>query len=142
IEDELAQEVEELRELADGSDPETGEPFADDVDAIFRTFMARNVPAPDEAFYSFVDGQPSQYFSIDAPLGLLDDEELAERLATAREPLRIDTDTPDGPVRILSVPTVSSEGTVLGTFVVAMYPGAELAEVDEVTRTLALVAGA
>ncbi|MBK5223701.1 MAG: HAMP domain-containing histidine kinase [Acidimicrobiia bacterium] len=141
IEDELVQEVEELRELAQGTNPDTGEPFADDVDSIFRTSMDRNVPARDEAFYSFVGGRPSQYYSIDAPLGLLDDEGLAERLSTATEPLRIDTDTPDGPVRILSVPTVASDGAVLGTFVVAMYPGRELDEVDEVVRTLSLVIG-
>ena len=57
IEQEQAQEVEELRRLADGIDPATGEPFGDDVDAIFDTFLDRNVPSDDEAFYTLI-GEP------------------------------------------------------------------------------------
>ena len=39
IERDLAQEVEELRQLADGNDPQTGEPFNEDAAAIFDTFL-------------------------------------------------------------------------------------------------------
>src|SRR5687767_4084294 len=34
---EQAQEIEELRKLAEGIDPDTGEPFAGDVESIFLT---------------------------------------------------------------------------------------------------------
>ena len=50
---ELAQEVEELRLLAaEGIDPETGQPLGDDVARILDTFLERNVPSDNEAFYT------------------------------------------------------------------------------------------
>jgi hypothetical protein len=58
IEDALVQEVEELRILADGTDPETGEPFGSDVAAIFDVFLARNVPADGEVLLTVVGGEP------------------------------------------------------------------------------------
>ena len=65
IERDLAQEVEELRQLAeDGNNPQTGEPFNDDAAAIFDTFLERNVPLTGEAFFTIVDGQPYR-FSLD-----------------------------------------------------------------------------
>lgn len=142
IERELAQEVEELRRLAGGTDPTTGEPFADDVEAIFRAFMARNVPARDEAFYAFVEGVPTLR-SFDAPLGPTTDDGVVERWTSATEPRRLDVASPDGDARTLAVPLLDSGGEVRGTFVVAIFPASELAEVDEVVRsvtTLAVVA--
>ena len=58
VESLLAQEVEGLQRLVDGTDPATGQPFADDVRAIFDTFFSRNVAAADEGLYGFVEGQP------------------------------------------------------------------------------------
>lgn len=138
VEQELAQEVEELRNLAAGTDPETGEPFADDVGAIFSSFMNRNVPALDEAFYSFVDGRP-YLRSFDAPTGVLDDPELVDLWGSASEPIRRDVETSDGPARTLAVPLLDSTGTERGTFVVAVYPEEDLAAVDDVVRTITLV---
>ena len=40
----LAQEVEEVRRLAGGVDPVTGQPFGGDAAAIFDTFFLRSVP--------------------------------------------------------------------------------------------------
>src|SRR5688500_1982492 len=54
IEAELTQEVDEIRRLASGNDPETGEPFGNDVDRIFDVFLARNIPARHEMFLTFV----------------------------------------------------------------------------------------
>ena len=49
VEEDLQQEVAEFRALADtGIDPETRKPFGDDVRAIFRTYLERNVPDDDE----------------------------------------------------------------------------------------------
>jgi len=58
ISDELAQEATELRRLATGIDPRTGEPFGDDVQRIFRVYFARNAPSPGEALLTFVGGEP------------------------------------------------------------------------------------
>jgi hypothetical protein len=79
IEDALSQEVEELRQLAGGSDPSTGEPFGDDVAALLDTFLRRNVPADGEAFYTVVGGEPF-LTSFDPPEALLDDPEVLARI--------------------------------------------------------------
>lgn len=56
VEAELRQEVGEVERLANGNDPETGEPFAGDVPRIFEVFLERNVPARYELLLAFVDG--------------------------------------------------------------------------------------
>src|SRR5918998_2681832 len=59
VDDALVQETQEFRRLAaDGRDPRTGEPFGDDVRAIFEVFLSRNVPGEGEAFYTYVGGEP------------------------------------------------------------------------------------
>jgi hypothetical protein len=55
---ELVQEVRELRFLARGNDPETGEAFRGRVGRIFEVFLERNIPARNEAIVTFVDGEP------------------------------------------------------------------------------------
>lgn len=139
IERELAQEVEELRELSGGTDPETGLPFGDDVDAIFRVFMARNVPARDEAFYAYVDRQPALR-SFGAPAAITSDPATVGAWLDATRPLRLDVETPDGAARTLAVPLLGADQEVRGTFVVAIYPAADLAEVAAVVRSVATVA--
>ncbi len=80
IDQALTQEVEELRLLAEGTDPDTGEPFGDDAEAILGTFLSRSVPGDDEAFYTLLDGEPFLR-SFDAPGELFDDEALFEAVA-------------------------------------------------------------
>ena len=46
-----------------------------------------------------------------------------------------------GDVRTLAVPLLGDDGEVLGTFVVAIFPASDRAEVNRVVRTLLLVAG-
>src|SRR5690606_7599849 len=88
IDDSLAQEIEELRALAGGTDPETGEPFGNDARAIFDTFLSRSIPSDDEAFYTLVDGEPWKR-SFAAPSLLLDDADLVERWAAVSETTRL-----------------------------------------------------
>lgn len=134
----MLQEVEELRLLADGTDPETGRPFGDDAAAIFEVFLGRNVPEPGEAFYTFVDGAPFLR-SFTAPRELLDLPALADRWATTTEPTRSDDDTPLGPIRWLAVPLLSpTDDRVAGTFVVVFFPEAERAEVLAAVRVVAV----
>jgi signal transduction histidine kinase len=133
----LEQEIEELRQLVTGNDPSTGEPFGDDVEAIFRTFLARNVPIEDEGFYTIVAGEP-YLRSSGAPASLLTDEALVARLAGAREPERLTVESPDGEARLLAAPLLNDDG-VAGTFVVALFPAAEQAEIGSAVRTVALV---
>lgn len=57
-----AEQIKQLAEFRDleagGNDPETGEPFRD-ADSLLESFLARNLPAPNEILYGFPhEGQP------------------------------------------------------------------------------------
>lgn len=134
-----AQEVDELRRLANGTDPETGEPFADDAAAIFRTFMARNVPGDNEAFYTLVDGEPFLR-SFNAPPALWSDATRVERWAATSTSQRDIESTEVGEVRWLAVP-LSSPTEVFGTFVVAQFPGPERQVITQSLRIVMLAGG-
>jgi two-component system, OmpR family, sensor kinase len=132
----LVQEVEELRLLVGGNDPTTGEPFGDDVRAIFDTFLRRTVPADNEAFYTFVDGRAFLY-SFDAPPELLDDEELVGRWTAAVQPERQIAQTALGEVRSLAVP-LRSETDVVGVFVASYFPANDREEALQAVRVITI----
>lgn len=144
----LVQEAEELRLLAGGTDPDTGEPFGSDVRSIFDVFMRRNIPIDNEAFYSFVAGEP-YLRSFDAPRALLDDDDLVARWVTSVVPERGTDVTAAGEIRWLAVPLLESAGddrpssapspsSALGTFVVVFFPEAERADVLVAVRVIAV----
>jgi two-component system OmpR family sensor kinase len=141
IEQEQAQEVEELRRLAGGVDPETGDPFGDDAAAIFSTYLNRNVPSDDEAFYALTPNE--QFTSTEAP-DLFSDPQF-RRLWQVTEPTTSvttteipDTDgSPVGEVRSLAVPLESGDA-VGGVFVVASFPADDEGEVSDVVRVISL----
>jgi len=132
----LEQEREELETLAGGRNPLTGEPFNDDVGAIFDTFLSRNVPAEGEVYIAFVDGAP--YKTTPAPLRLDTVPELVNRWGslTAGEGGEIDTET--GPVHYLAVP-LRFEGETSGVFVIANFSAGERAEIARAVRVEAVV---
>jgi signal transduction histidine kinase len=135
----LAQEVEELRRLAGGTDPETGEPFGDDVRAIFDVFLRRNVPATSEAFYTLVDRQPYLY-SFNAPPELLGDDELVAAWAGVTAPTRATFETPAGQARTLAVPMRAGD-EVVGVFVVTWFPADDREEVSQAIRAILIAGG-
>jgi len=142
IEEDLVQEVEEVRNLAaTGVNRQTGEPFGDDVEAIFDAFLETNVPVAGEAFYTLVAGRPHRY-SAEAPARLLDDAQLVDRWAALEAPLRATAETAAGEARTLAVPLRTTSG-VGGVFVVAAFPREARADLEaslrSVTVTSALV---
>ena len=65
IDDDLAQEVKELRRIAAGNDPATGTPFGKNVGRVFRVYFGQSSPSTGEAVLTFVNGsavpaQPSR----------------------------------------------------------------------------------
>ena len=132
----LRQEREELETLAGGLDPVTGQPFNDDVRAIFDTFLTRNVPEQGEVYLTFVEGSP--YKTTPAPLRLDADPELVERWGSLAigEGGRIETDA--GPVHFLAVP-LRFGGETRGVFLVANFSAGKLADIERVIRVEAIV---
>ena len=132
----LAQEVEELRALATGADPATGEPFGTDAAAILDTFLRRNVPEANEALYSLVDGEPF-LSSFQAPQEVWDDDDLVARWAATTVPTRTTIQSLVGEVRYLAVPLLTGDDAV-GVFVVAHFPQADRDEILVVVRILVI----
>lgn len=127
IDQELVQETKELRVLARGNDPETGEPFAGRVRKIFEVYLARNIPSRNEALITFVGGEPFLRDRRVVPYRLDQDPDLVARWATATETERGEVMTPAGPVEFLAVPVASSRDAD-GVFVVAIFRDREAAE--------------
>jgi two-component system, OmpR family, sensor kinase len=133
----LAQEVEELRSLAAGTDPETGEPFGTDAAAILDTFLRRNVPEANEAFYTLADGEPF-LSSFGAPQEVWDDDAIVARWAAVTEPFQATVESAIGEVRYLAVPLLAGDAGVAGVFVVAHFPEPERDEILVVVRVLVI----
>lgn len=147
IEADLRQEVDEVRRLAAGTDPETGRPFGGNVERVFDVFLDRNVPSRYEALLTFANGELHRHSPVSErfPLGedanayeLHEDEQLLAALADLGEPRRESTMTPAGTVEYLAVP-LTVEGDARGVFVVAIFRDAQLAEADVASVAAAIV---
>jgi len=141
VDGELSQEIEELQLLAGGLDPETGEPFGDDLARLFQTYMSRNVPSEGETLIGLVDDAVAA-----ASPQLVAARQLLPALATTWASVDTstwdETDVPDlGAVRWLAVPVSNVGGTATGTFVVASSVGHERSDIDDAVRVMAIVSG-
>jgi two-component system, OmpR family, sensor kinase len=126
IENDLQQEVDELRRLAGGNDPDTGRPFGDDVRALLTTFLRRNIPGEHETFVTFVDGEPFLRAIGEPPLRLDLLPEAAELWASIDQPERGQVDTSVGTVDFMAVPLLGGDDGAV--FVAASFT--ELARLE------------
>lgn len=129
IDRELVQETKELRALAVGNDPETGEPFGGRVRKIFSVYLERNYPSRNEALITFVRGEPFLRSDRVVPYRLDRDPDLVERWGTLTTTERGTVSTPAGAVEFLAVP-IRSAGDTPGVFVVAIFRDLERSETD------------
>jgi signal transduction histidine kinase len=133
VDDALVQEIEEFRNLAGGRNPETAEPFGDDVRSIFDVFLSRNVPAEAEAFYTYVNGEGyEQSYAPSLEERLLPEiEALADTEITRRGEFELEDETR---FRYVAVPVANRSGDPndpSGVFAVAIDLSGELDEVNE-----------
>lgn len=138
LEQEMIQEVDEFRRIAGGIDPNTGEPFHDDVAAIFEEFFSRNVPGDDEVILSLYQGSPFLR-SAGANYPIEELHVAVREWAAIRQPTFGSVDTPEGELRTLTVPVQSDQGDVLGTFVVGVFPAYEQAQVRDAIQIAVMV---
>jgi signal transduction histidine kinase len=130
------QELTEVQNLSTGSNPETGEPFGTDVEAIFDTFLRRNVPDDDEVYITIIGDQP--YRSSLADVRLDRDAALVQQWASLDAGARGWTETAGGEVRWLASP-LAVDGAKVGTFVIATFVDEDRKEIDDTLRVEALV---
>jgi two-component system, OmpR family, sensor kinase len=142
VEEDLQQEVEEFRTLVSrGIDPQTGDPFGDDVKAIFDTYLERNVPDDDEELITVPrQGIPKRDSGDNADEYSFGD--FVQRWRNLDEVERGEIDTPAGPARYVAIPVESDSGRTLGTFAVASFTADERREVDEAVQIVAVVSAA
>lgn len=136
IDSELVQESRELRQLAGGNDPETGEPFGGRVRRIFEVYLSRNVPSRNEVLLTFADGEPFLRSGRAGAYRLDLDPELVARWGALESTDRGGVDTPDGRVEYLAVPLLGG-GETRGVFVAAIFRDRESGEVDDALRVVA-----
>ncbi|HEX7255369.1 MAG TPA: ATP-binding protein [Gaiellaceae bacterium] len=128
IDQELRQEVSELRKLVDGIDPATGEPFGPRPRRILEVYLQRNVPSKNEALITFINGTPEHRSRAVVPYRLDKDPVLVSRWGGLRTPTeRGHVQTPAGRVEYLAV---SLRGNTHGVFVAAIFRDREKSEVD------------
>jgi two-component system, OmpR family, sensor kinase len=136
-EEALDQEVMELQALVGGVDPATGEPFGENISAIFDTFLARNVPLEGEGLITFVNGTIYKTDVTGARIARVPE---AEGWATLADSERGVFDNSElGEVHYLAVPLVGEQQG--GVFVVSVIMESRFAAVDDVIRLGAVVYG-
>jgi signal transduction histidine kinase len=124
IDEQLTQEVQEIRRLASGNDPETGRAFGTDVRRIFEVFLQRNIPTQNETMLTFVDGRPFLRSQREAPYRVDLDPELASRWSQLDTSRRGVAETPEGDYEYQAVP-VTAGGQQRGVFVVGVFADLE-----------------
>jgi two-component system, OmpR family, sensor kinase len=135
VDDALVQETEEFRRLAAlGRDPRTGEPFGNDVRAIFDVFLSRNVPGEREAFYTYVDGDlhDTRFAPGLRELKIAEIDALALSTTVQRGEAELDGNR----FRYLVAP-VETGGRGEGVFAVAIDLSGELGEVNDALQIAA-----
>jgi two-component system, OmpR family, sensor kinase len=131
VDDALVQETEEFRQLADiGRNPETAQPFGDDVRAIFEVFLERNIPGEAEAFYTYAGGEfyDASYAPSLSERRLPEIDALADTDIPRRGEFELEDETR---FRYVAVPVGERGGAPGGVFAVAIDLSQELDEVNE-----------
>jgi two-component system, OmpR family, sensor kinase len=129
IDAELTQEADELRRLAAGRDPRTGQPFGTNVKRIFDVYFQRNVPSRNEALLTILGGEPYLRSRPVVPYLLDQDEELVARWAALERPERGHAETPAGRVDYYALPVTVDEAPE-GIFVAAIFRDRVQADYD------------
>ena len=137
LDDELAQEVSEVKVLSGGRDPRTGRPF-ESIHRVFRVFLRRNIPARNEVIITFVNGEVFKRSRLRAPpYRLHEDQELIARWGGLRQTERGEISTPGGRIKYLAEPL--RRGGESGTFVVAIFRDREEDALNDAIAALAAV---
>jgi two-component system, OmpR family, sensor kinase len=134
----LTQEVEELRTLADGPNPETGRPWTR-VEQLLRATLARNVTAENETMLAFVNSRPYRRSAQPPPVRLDLDPGFVGEVGDVRRPATGLYPTSAGQVRYAAMPLSLEGRSRRGVLVVAFFRDRELDEIEEVIGVLAAV---
>lgn len=144
IDENLGQEVQELREFAEsGIDPETGNSF-ESVTRFFEVVLQRNVPDHNEGLMAIVDRTVPYLSSADVDVPLNEDEAFFDMVARTPPDARIRPHTVGtaelGSLRYVAVPVTVPGDEAEGLYVIAYSRDLEHAVVVDAYQTFAIVA--
>lgn len=134
----IDQEVEEFQALVGGVDPTTGEPFGEDVAAMFDTFLARNVPLEGEGLLTFVGGDIYKTDFTGADVAEISAARPWGTIETTERGVAQDSQL--GEIQYMAVP-IQSDGVARGVFAVTVLMDARYESVDEAVRVGVLIYG-
>jgi two-component system, OmpR family, sensor kinase len=137
IDTNLGREAEEFQLLAAGTNPRTGEPFGDDLAAVYDTYFAREVPDEGETLIAFLG---EGVYKTESAANVVPTAELDDTLAfwlTLDNRTEGQIETSGGLAHYIALPLHA--GTQDGLFVVANFPAFEQDELNDAVRTQALI---
>jgi signal transduction histidine kinase len=147
IQQSIQLEIEEFYQLQDGNNPQTGQPFDDDIEAVFDVFLSRNIPDDDEYLITISDGEFYRASSLALPTMLQPDGSLMRRWAGLTQPSQGMVVTSAGGVLYQAEPIRPQAGSPSNAtaetggdvFVVAYLTAGEREEVNEAVQTVTQV---
>ncbi|BAU63835.1 two-component sensor histidine kinase [Stanieria sp. NIES-3757] len=132
IEQALQQEVQELRLLISGKDPNTAEPFGEDITAIFDVYLSRNIPEADEYFITLLPNGFYNSSPLALPPSIERNSEIVKHWQQLTQPEQGEIDQFQNRIVYLAEPK-KINGKIRGVFVIAIAAESELQEIDEAT---------
>lgn len=133
----LEREAEEFQLLAGGLDPRTGEPFGNDLEAIFDVYFSREVPDEGETLLAFIDGELHQASRASA---VPDPEDFSPAVDYWLSRTELETgriDTPAGDAQYVAIPRTGEPSS--GVLVIANFPAFERSEIDDAVQAQLVV---
>ena len=130
VEQALNQEIQELKVLVNGKDPETAQPFGDNITAIFNVFLRRNIPINYE--YTIALLPNGFYASVPSELPQLIDRNssIVKHWQKLTKTERGEVGSSENRIVYLAEP-ITIDGKIKGVFVVAIAKTNQLQEVKE-----------
>ena len=141
IDRDLAQEIAEFRETAEGPDPRTGRPWTGVRDLLVESLW-RQEPDEHQTLFGLIDGHVACVPTGDPTIQLASDPTAVAVVAAAPAPGFGDLETSEGRIRFATMPVEVAGSPGRGTFVAAYATAEEHAELADAIRTYAYVATA
>jgi signal transduction histidine kinase len=132
-------EIEEFRRLQKGRNPNTGQPFGDDIAAVFDVFLNRNITEEGEFFLTLLDGQLYRSSPAALPPLLQADSEYVQQWSQLAQTEQGQLETPTGKLLYWAEPIAPPFAAQPAVFVVARFPQSEEQDVIEAVNVVANV---
>ena len=139
INTDLAQEVAEFREVAEGPDPRTGRAWTS-VRALLAESLRRQVPDEHQTLLSLVNGRVAFLPAGEAAPPFAGDPAAVAQMAATPAPGYGTLQTDQGEIRFATIPVSVAGSPDVGAFVAAYTTDDEHAELLDASRTYAYVA--